>query len=384
MNRILYIHHSEQLQGSGIALLNIIDALDRGCFLPMVVLPFEGPMAAELRQRGVEVRLIPFYSSVWPRLERMLDVAMWPFRAVRTIIANAFAEKALNKLVDEWCPDVIHTNSGVVRMGSAVAERNGIPHIWHIREYQDKNFGFRPLGGMAKVRELCARRGNHCVAITRGVFDHFHMRPDKDTVIYDGVFSRNATSFPRPAVERPYFLFVGSLQQGKGILDALAAFEQFCATNDQYELWIAGKDYIGLPDILKRMASAQRVRNLGFRRDVYELMAGAEALLVPSFMEGFGFITAEAMLNRCLVVGRDTAGTAEQFDNGLKLTGQEVGLRFTDIYGLAAHMSDIARRGRDSFKDMIDAAETTVHQLYTSESNASQIMRLYEQVLQIQ
>lgn len=42
------------------------------------------------------------------------------------------------------------------------------------------------------------------------------------------------------------------------------------------------------------------------------------ALIVPSPFEAFGLITAEAMFNKCLVIGRDTAGTKEQFDNGQK------------------------------------------------------------------
>ena len=34
------------------------------------------------------------------------------------------------------------------------------------------------------------------------------------------------------------------------------------------------------------------------------------------------------MYNHCLVIGRNTAGTKEQFDNGLDQTGEEIGLRF--------------------------------------------------------
>ena len=53
-------------------------------------------------------------------------------------------------------------------------------------------------------------------------------------------------------------------------------------------------------------------------------------LIVPSIFEGFGFITAEGMANGCVVLGRNTAGTKEQFDNGVKMTGKEIGVRFID------------------------------------------------------
>lgn len=38
-------------------------------------------------------------------------------------------------------------------------------------------------------------------------------------------------------------------------------------------------------------------------------MNRATALIVPSPFEAFGLITAEAMFNKCLVIGKDTAGT---------------------------------------------------------------------------
>lgn len=57
-------------------------------------------------------------------------------------------------------------------------------------------------------------------------------------------------------------------------------------------------------------------------------MSKAQALIVASRFEGFGFITTEAMWNDCLVIGKNIAGTKEQFDNGVAETGHEIGLRF--------------------------------------------------------
>lgn len=65
------------------------------------------------------------------------------------------------------------------------------------------------------------------------------------------------------------------------------------------------------------MNIASQVVFLGMRKDIYSLMKDAMALIVPSYWEGFGFITTEAMFNGCLVIGRNTSGTKEQFDNGL-------------------------------------------------------------------
>ncbi len=74
---------------------------------------------------------------------------------------------------------------------------------------------------------------------------------------------------------------------------------------------------------------------------IYDLMNRATALIVPSPFEAFGLITAEAMFNKCLVIGKDTAGTKEQFDNGQRKYNKEIALRFTNEQQLTTHLTDI-------------------------------------------
>lgn len=93
------------------------------------------------------------------------------------------------------------------------------------------------------------------------------------------------------------------------------------ATN--YKMYIVGafldvNYYNECCKLVEVNAAQSFVKFLGRRDDVYELMAQSEMLIVPSIFEGFGFITAEGMANGCVVLGRNTAGTKEQFDVGLK------------------------------------------------------------------
>ena len=125
---------------------------------------------------------------------------------------------------------------------------------------------------------------------------------------------------------------------------------------------------------------------LGLRQDVLQLYSDATALIVPSLSEGFGFITAEAMFSGCLVVGHDVAGTKEQFDNGVELTGEEIALRYTQQEQLVQHLLDITdavEKGVFSarYEPMILRAQQVVKQLYTSERNAEQIFQEYQEIL---
>ena len=109
-------------------------------------------------------------------------------------------------------------------------------------------------------------------------------------------------------------------------------------------------------------------------------MLYSQAVLVPSVLEGFGFITVEAMLNRTLVIGRNTGGTKEQFDNGVKLSGKEIALRCESIDEMAMHMAYVCSNGQLYYADMIDRAEKVVREMYSIENNANQIIEIYKQV----
>ena len=113
---------------------------------------------------------------------------------------------------------------------------------------------------------------------------------------------------------------------------------------------------------------------------VYDLMYNAKALLVPSYFEGFGFIVVEAMLNGCIVIGRNEAGVKEQFDNGLKYTGIEIGLRFESQAELISRMQYVCDTSFDNFIPMIKAAQNVI-QKYTVSQNVDQIICFYDSVV---
>lgn len=373
--KVLYLAHSESLQGAGIALINIVRGMVAQGVECIVVVPFHGEMENRLMEIGAKCYISRCYNAIYPRLKKWSDYVLWPYRLMRTIVFNAIAENFVSRLVDIERPDVIHTNSGVIRFGANVARKKNIPHVWHIREFQDRDFFGMALGGEKKINELYHSNHNHCVAITQKVFEHFSLTTPKDTVIYDGVFSESI-SIP-VAQKHKYFLFVGALLEGKGILDLVESFNTISNRIPEYELWIAGKDYVNILGVIDKCVNPERIKYLGFRNDIYELMRSATAVVVPSYYEGFGFITVEAMLNNTLVIGRDTAGTKEQFDNGLAYTGKEIGIRFTSSNELQKAMCSVAT-DTTKYNEMISSAKKTVLAKYSLERNVEDLLGLYK------
>ena len=203
-------------------------------------------------------------------------------------------------------------------------------------------------------------------------------------MVYDGVFPESACKEPFLRDKKEFILFVGRIEEAKCPHFILKPFAEFRKKYPNYVLKLAG-GYIETSAYYQQMKTMvaechlnDSVEFLGNRDDVYDLMREAKALIVPSRFEGFGFITAEAMLNNCLVIGRDTAGTKEQFDIGVKLTGQEIGLRFNNEEELLQCMYMAVETDTTQMREI---ARGVVIKNYTLEKSASDVDEFYSQCI---
>jgi glycosyltransferase involved in cell wall biosynthesis len=110
-----------------------------------------------------------------------------------------------------------------------------------------------------------------------------------------------------------YFLFVGRLERKKNVVGLLRAFEQFKAgrgAGDPYELVLVGHPGYGFAEIKKYLDYSEvkdSINQLGYveGKDVVALISGATAYVMPSWYEGFGMTTLEAMACGAPVIASD-------------------------------------------------------------------------------
>jgi|SRR5579862_7358368 len=120
--------------------------------------------------------------------------------------------------------------------------------------------------------------------------------PERIEVIYSGVPEVYFGAQARPS-ERPYVLFVGTIEPRKNIDTLLDAWSNFRLRGD-FDLVIAGASGWAGEKTLARLASRPAgVRYLGYvpEDELPGLVAGATAFIYPSLYEGFGFPVAQAM-----------------------------------------------------------------------------------------
>lgn len=376
--RILFINHSPEIEGSGLAMINIIKGLQQNKVSSLVVLPKNGPLVDRLKENNISCIIIPFYTSVYKVTSLSVSnflryISIWLVHLVTNIVGVA----NLARLVRFKKMDIIHTNTGVVHIGFYVALLTGRRHVWHLREYQNRDFDMRPYMGFRLFRTLLSCPANRCIAITNGIFNHFNLNKNKDCVIYDGVASEDYNAIYYKG-DKKGLLFVGSLSGNKGVLDLLKAYNNI-ASQIQEDLILVGRDIVGVTSLINKLENGNRIKYLGVRSDVYKLMNRSKALVVPSKFEGFGFITAEAMLNFCPVIGRNTAGTKEQFDNGVKWTGKEIAWRFDTTQELENVLLQVCRLQPSDILPVLEAANISSKH-YSIENNIKNIYKIYLEI----
>lgn len=131
------------------------------------------------------------------------------------------AKRYIYNLLQEIQPDIVHCNCGPLDISLDACLKLSIPHIWHLREYQDKDFNCSMFYGKRHfVKDFTQRQFN--IAITNGVFEHFSLRPC-DRVIYDGPIDVN--KIVNCSKKDKIVLFVGNFLKAKNQMLPLEHFE---------------------------------------------------------------------------------------------------------------------------------------------------------------
>lgn len=378
--RILYITTDSGWGGSSVALFNIISELKDRHEIYVLLPDANKRLGQELKKNGITCYDKPFGMQTKIVFDENLIISLkhiWWF--VRGCYHRFIARKYVEYLLDVLKPDIVHCNVGMVDISLNACKKRGICHIYHLRDYLDVNF----FPSSNYIRKKIYDPYNHSITITQQMFDYYELNKDSDMVIYDGVINERKIIQTTP-IHTKYFLMVGMIQEIKGVLEGIKAFYQFCQINKEYELWIAGKwqegsNYKSACDkYIENNHLSNKVKFLGQRDDIPNLMSNAVALLAPNLYEGFGFTIAEAMYYKCIVIGRNLYGIKEQFDIGFQENGKEIGLQFDKDEQVLSLMKKVIHEDLD---DMRSRAFDTVCRHYTTKVNATEIEKYYHKCL---
>lgn len=383
MIKVIYFCPSESMYGDNIALLRIMPYLIEKGVRPFFVVSFEGSLTLFLKQHNYDYivcqnRIWNFFDLDSP-IRNYVIGGLW---RLKHYISDRISIKRIASRLRTFNADIVHSNSSNSSFGYYLAKELDVKHIWHLREYGklDANKQYFPCFKLFLHNKLDSI-DNYTISITPLIHDYFHRKTNSIT-IYDGVVDEEHVPDISLKKEK-YFLYVGRLFEKKGVEMIIDAFIEKAAVDTSYKLLIAGAGEVEYETYLKNKVSQlkldKRILFLGYRQDVFDLMAKAKALIVASDFEGFGFITAEAMYAGCYVIGKNTAGTRLQFDNLNKIIGYEIGSRFMEKDGLSCIMESIMAEKID-VKKSLSVVQTAVGELYGIRKSASKVFEFYNKI----
>lgn len=147
--------------------------------------------------------------------------------------------------------------------------------------------------------------------------DHQRYRPDGDP-------EADAVLRAALGVESPYLLWIGALEPRKGVPALVQAFADLVRAGLPHRLVLAGPRAWGaaaVDEAVARSGVAGRVLFPGYVEEAQKLALyrGADALVYPSLVEGFGLPVLEAMACGCPVVTTTGSGPEEVGGDAVEL-----------------------------------------------------------------
>jgi glycosyltransferase involved in cell wall biosynthesis len=303
--RVLYINQTGQVSGAERSLLAMIESV-RPAVDPVLACP-----AGELTDAAHELGV-----ATTPISGTLASFRLHPLHTSRGLYEIGRSALQVRAAVGRLRPDLVHANTTRASLLAVLARhRHRPPIVAHIRDWA-------PDGRLPRLVDgLVGRRADAVVANSTTVGDQFREVPLRrplrvihnavdlarfDPAVCDGAAVRRELGVP---AERIVLSVIGQLAPIKGQDDAIEILAGLLGAGVDAELLLVGTAKFTAPGAsldnedfergLHRRAAelgvAERVRFLGERGDVPDVLAATDLMLMPFWREGFGRVAIEAM-----------------------------------------------------------------------------------------
>lgn len=371
---ILFTHTASLLGGGNKVLLNLFAGLDRSHYRPVSILPERGPMEAELKKIGVP--------SV------VLDLRPEQGRIAMGVAAIRLARHIANERVA-----IVHANDPFTyRVASIAAGMTRTPRVCHLH-HPDQNsnsiawaFQKPPHAVLTPTRfvkeRVCEWFGTENASLVHVVgnpIDTEWFSPAHDVSAVRGRLGM--------AKDVPQITIIGALAPHKGHDCFLRAARDIAKRYPTTQFNVAGSARSG------DRAWAQRIRDLardlGIEKSVQfwgftphdllrDLLAASDIFMLPTKLEGFGLVIAEA-----LACGVPVVSSAIRPLDEIVVDGRSGFLVAPEDFGLFAQKACELLDTRELRRRFAEFGLEYVRARFGVSAVVSRIVGRYEELLQV-
>ncbi|MDX2502912.1 MAG: glycosyltransferase [Gammaproteobacteria bacterium] len=366
--KVIHAIETGEPGGAEAILVQLAESL-RDKYEPIGLVMEEGWTSKELRDKGIFVECMPLVKS--------FDVS-WVTNAARFIKENDVA--------------LIHSHefscNAYLTMAAKVA---GVPIICtaHGKNYYPEKF-YRRFA----YRRVAATADSF-IAVSSDlkdfIVDSIGIKPKQIEVILNGIeiqrfeqkqYDRNRIRAELSLSDDNFVIIVvAALFEMKGHKDLLQAIALLGDEANTIKLLFVGDGYYK-PDLVKlteQLTLEDKVRFLGFRSDVAQLLSASDLFILPSYSEGLPVSVLEAMAAKTLVLATHVGGLGELIHDGKNgyLVEPKAAEQLADKIRLCYLENEAAA------ETMREAAYTLVCERFSSATMLQQYVALYQKLIDV-
>jgi glycosyltransferase involved in cell wall biosynthesis len=371
MPRVLILCEYPTLLGGERSMLATLPAVQAAGFEISVAAPGQGPLAAELRKRGI-------------------DHHAWPERSRRaTTLPSELLRDALGRIIRRIQPVIVHANSlSTSRIAGPVVADAAIPSLGHLRD----------IVNLSRRAVEDVNMHSRIVAVSHATLD-FHIGQGIDAarsvVLYNGVDldefrPRAATGYLHRDLQLPasarFVVNIGQITLRKGTPIVLYAARQIAEKRPDLHWLIVGERTSNkleseMMETMVRSIASQtplvgRVHFLGTRPDIPQILNECVVLVHAARQEPLGRVLLEAAASGVAVIATDVGGTREIFPS----QDEAVLVPPDDGMAVAAATLDLLR-DEPRRRLMASAARRRAEEAFDIRNAAQRLVAQYEEVL---
>ena len=314
--KVLFHNPAAFVGGAEVGLLNCLAVLQH-LIDPIVILPGDGPLTKELRQRKIKVEIVELPKSL-ARVSRLGNKFL---SLLRGAPALPIYLKQLQEVLAKHEPALLYSNGLKSHFLLALlAKWNGLPLLCHVRDV---------LRAVPGLHYLLHNVAQVVVTNSKATLDALTVPSAKAHIIPNAIdlatWEQEAQKEPPAIVARTkakgqsLIVSAGKLVPLKGFAYLIKAIAKLQKEKFNLHLAIAGsEDYATqegheeeLQELIKELNLQSSVTLLGNVSPLAPLLRNADLFVLASQSEGFGRVVAEAMASHCPVIASDVGGLRE-------------------------------------------------------------------------
>ena len=223
MTKVLFIYHVSSVGGGSYCLLNLLKAIDREVFDPVVLLPNKGPLCDEIEDLGIKITYYPSL-TLYP-----YNKSLFSIKSIRTLRHINKCQQGFSEAVKRVAPDIVYMNTMMLFPYLKTVKKLGCKIVLHVREHWPLNEHKQQL---EIARRIVYEYADKLIAINR--FSASIFQKKEAAIVYDWIDMKLRRGGPtlENLVGEGYsnkrvYLFTGGLQPIKGTVEVIKTFSEF-------------------------------------------------------------------------------------------------------------------------------------------------------------